>query len=423
MTDAPSKRVVRLTSRRTSILAKVGIVLENPSFSRLTGRAISALPRIPGLTAFMKIAYLARRPVPSKHAHAVQIVKICEAFAKLGHEVTLFAVRGDADKETTYARYGVERRFRIEMPARRFKYFKKPRFLSWLRARCNFKQADVFFGRDIVSLAAASRLGKPVIYEAHVIPRSGTRRWRMLERLFESPNFSHMVCVTSTLATAYLEQFPALAPKLVLVIPNAAADLPEGDPLANWAGRPDAIQVGFVGRPYPGKGIELMVHAARTLGAIDFHVVGAAPTDLDWIDGNMPSNIYFHGYQPHARLGAFFRRFDIAAAPYGTCVFNASGVESASITCPLKLLEYMAAGLPAVVSDLPGVRDILDGDEIATVVPPGDVDALISALRDLADDPDLRSRLGTAARQSFLQRHTLEARARRVLEPALATLG
>jgi glycosyltransferase involved in cell wall biosynthesis len=357
------------------------------------------------------------------HAHAVQIVKTCEAFAKLGHDVTLFAVRGDANPETTYARYGVEQRFRIEMPAGHLRYFKKPRFVSWLMRSPRFQQADVYFGRDIASLVAATRLGKPVIYEAHAIPRPGTRRWRMLERLFSSPNFSHLVCVTSTLAKAHLEQFPALATKPVLIIPNAAADWPDSTPLANWAGRPNAVQVGFVGRPYPGKGIELMVSAARALHAIDFHIVGAGPADLDWIDGMMPSNIHFHGYQPHGQLGAFIRRFDIAAAPYGAAVLNASGVESASITCPLKLLEYMAAGLPAVVSDLPGVRDILNGDDVATIVPAGDVDALISALTSLAGDPALRSRLGSAARQRFLKRLTLEARARRVLVPAMAGIA
>ena len=83
----------------------------------------------------------------------------------------------------------------------------------------------------------------------------------------------------------------------------------------------------------------------------------------------------------------------------------------------------MAAGLPAVVSDLPGVRDILNGDDFATIVPPGDVEALISALKSLAGDPALRSRLGSAARRSFLERHTLESRARRVLEPALAAIA
>jgi len=371
----------------------------------------------------MKLACLARRPVPSKHAHAVQIVKSCEAFAKLGYEATLFALPGDADPETTYGRYGVEPRFRIEMPARRFKYFKKRRFVSWLMRRPNFRQADVYFGRDIASLAAAASLGKPVIYEAHAIPQPGTRRWRTLERLLNSPNFSHLVCVTSTLAEAHLRQFPVLASKPVLIVPNAAADLPDGAPLAEWSGRPNTIQVGFVGRPYPGKGIELMVNAACALGEIDFHVVGAERDDLDWIEGDLPANIHFHGYQPHGELAAFFRRFDIAAAPYGTAVYNASGVESAAITCPLKLLEYMAAGLPAVVSDLPGVRDILSGDNVARIVPPGDLDALVSALRSLAGDPDLRSRLGSAARQSFLKRHTLESRARRILEPALAGIA
>jgi glycosyltransferase involved in cell wall biosynthesis len=65
----------------------------------------------------------------------------------------------------------------------------------------------------------------------------------------------------------------------------------------------------------------------------------------------------------------------------------------------------------------------LNGDDVATIVPAGDVDALISALTSLAGDPALRSRLGSAARQSFLKRHTLEARARRVLEPAMAGIA
>jgi hypothetical protein len=62
----------------------------------------------------MKIVYLARRPIPSVNAHSVQIVKMSEAFGKLGHDVLLLAHRGDDESRHVYARYGVDQAFAIE---------------------------------------------------------------------------------------------------------------------------------------------------------------------------------------------------------------------------------------------------------------------------------------------------------------------
>lgn len=365
----------------------------------------------------MKIAYLARRPIPSVHAHSVQIVKMCEAFGKLGHQVVLFADLGDGPPASIYARYGVGKSFTVDVFPRRIKRFKKPRFVARLLRQRAIREADVYFGRDITSLAAVALLGKPVIYEAHAMPPAGSFRWRLLDWLFGRRNFQHLVCVTSTLAELHRRHFPALAGKPVIVAPNAAAEAPAGQLDFQWPGRAEAMQVGFVGRPYPGKGIELMIAAARELPELDFHVVGATVSDLDWLRAEIPPNVHFHGYQSHGLLGGFFRRFDVAVAPYGAKVMNASRMESGAITSPLKLLEYMAAGLPSVVSDLPGVRDIVahDDEEVTLLVPPGDEPAFVDALRRLAGNAEMRRRMGSAARAHYLQRHTVEARAAAVL--------
>ena len=363
----------------------------------------------------MKIAYLARRPIPSRNAHSVQIVKMCEAFAKLGHQVDLFASPGDAPPDTVFERYGVEPIFRTHhLPRSAGPAAKWRHVWALLRSR-DIRSADLLFGRDILSLAVVARFGRPLVYEAHVIPPPGSARWRRLRRLFALPNFSHLVCVTSTLAEAYLEQFPELPRAKVIILPNAASGLPKSKPLGHWPGRKGAVQVGFIGRPFPGKGIELLVSAAVRLPDIDFHVVGADAAELSWIKQAVPPNLHLHGYQPHARLGAYLQHFDIAVAPYGAQVQNASGVESASITSPLKLLEYMAAGLATIVSDLPGVRDILGHDEVAVVTRPGDEQALIEAIERLAKDPAERRRLGSAARERYKARHTVEARALTIL--------
>ena len=96
---------------------------------------------------------------------------------------------------------------------------------------------------------------------------------------------------------------------------------------------------------------------------------------------------------------------------------NASRGESAAITSPLKMLEYMAAGLPTIVSDLPGVRDIVadDGGWFTMLVPPGDETAFVDALVRLSGDAELRRIMGNAARARYLERHTMEARANAVL--------
>jgi glycosyltransferase involved in cell wall biosynthesis len=370
----------------------------------------------------MNIAYVARRAIPSEHAHAVQIVKMCEAFGKLGNRTTLFATTGESPPETAFERYGVERLFDLHVQPDGKGLIANLRFIRRMLADPRAKAADLFYGRDIKGVAAAALTGKPVVYEAHIMPPRRSFRRGLLKWLFARPNFSHLVCITTTAADLHRREFPSLAGKPIVVAPSAAAetDAPTAD-LPDWPGRSGRVQVGFTGRPFPGKGIEAMATAARALPDLDFHIVGSGREEVTWIEGELPPNLNFHGYQPHARVAAYLERFAIVAAPYGARVMNASGVESAATTSPLKLVEYMAACKPIIVSDLPGVRDILEGCECALVVPPGDDAAFVEALCRLAADEPLRERLGRAAQAHYRDRHTMLARARAVLAPL--TLG
>ncbi len=67
---------------------------------------------------------------------------------------------------------------------------------------------------------------------------------------------------------------------------------------------------------------------------------------------------------------------------------------------PNALLEAMSCGLPVVVSDgAPGPLELVENEVTGLVVPVNDAGALAAALRRLADDPQLCSRLGNAARE------------------------
>jgi glycosyltransferase involved in cell wall biosynthesis len=69
---------------------------------------------------------------------------------------------------------------------------------------------------------------------------------------------------------------------------------------------------------------------------------------------------------------------------------------------PLVLAEAMASGVPCVAFDCaPGIREIIADGEDGLVVRLRDVPAMAAALGRLADDPELRRRMGAAARRNI----------------------
>jgi glycosyltransferase involved in cell wall biosynthesis len=68
------------------------------------------------------------------------------------------------------------------------------------------------------------------------------------------------------------------------------------------------------------------------------------------------------------------------------------------------LVEGMVAGLPVVGSDVPGIRDVIDDERTGLLVRASDAGALHAALRRLALDARLRSRLGAAGRVEAMTR-------------------
>lgn len=72
------------------------------------------------------------------------------------------------------------------------------------------------------------------------------------------------------------------------------------------------------------------------------------------------------------------------------------------------LLEAQSYGIPAVVTDIPGNRDVVKTRETGLLVPVDDAARLAEAILVLASDTDLRQRLGTCARQYILERFSME---------------
>ena len=102
--------------------------------------------------------------------------------------------------------------------------------------------------------------------------------------------------------------------------------------------------LGFHGLIADWVDLPLLAELAKRKPSWSIVLVGKAETDFDPIRG-LP-NIHYLGHRPYARLPEYLRGFDVALLPF---VMNQLTVSSN----PLKLREYLAAGLPVVSAPLP----------------------------------------------------------------------
>ena len=98
--------------------------------------------------------------------------------------------------------------------------------------------------------------------------------------------------------------------------------------------------------------------------------------------------VHFLGAVPHSRLPAVLRAADLL-------VLTTEPPESFGIV----LIEAMAAGLPTIATEYPGVRAVVDEGETGLLVPPGDANAVAGAIRRLVEaGPSGRTTMGAAGR-------------------------
>ncbi|RPI62920.1 MAG: glycosyltransferase, partial [Planctomycetaceae bacterium] len=76
---------------------------------------------------------------------------------------------------------------------------------------------------------------------------------------------------------------------------------------------------------------------------------------------------------------------------------------------PLAVAEAMAAGLPVIASDVPGLAEVLDNGRAGMVFETNQAFALADAIEKLAGDADLRTHLAQAGRQRVIEQFTLDA--------------
>jgi glycosyltransferase involved in cell wall biosynthesis len=365
----------------------------------------------------MNIVYVSLSYVPSRRASSVHVMKMCAALARAGHDVRLIAKRSADPADAAldaHAYYGTSG-FAIDQLARPRRkggglVFAAATLGALLARR---RRTDLVYSRDPIGAITALELRMPTIAELHAVPSSGWLR-ALIRRIAGHRALRGLVVISEALRRDLIAE-RLVPPAAQIVVAHDAADPP--GPVAIDRPRAPRPRIGYVGNLYPGRGVELIIEVAARLPACDFELIGGSEADLaTWRARSLPPNVILAGFVRPAALAERYRALDIVVMPYARSgVGVASGASDTSRWCsPMKMFEYMAAGVPIVSSDLPVLGEVLRHDHNALIAPAGDAAAWQHAIERLVGDPALARRLAQQAHADLVRHHTWDTRVRTI---------
>ena len=237
----------------------------------------------------MKICYLATSDIPSRTANSVHVMKMCQAYARLGHDVTLVTLdrpeRCERGVSDAFEFYDVEeqfniRRLRLRRPGKVWLTYSFPRSAVRLCA------PDLIHTRvEWAAWGLAEFLRKPCILELHEDPFRTRALGFACRRAMAMKELCTPIAITKKLAQHTMLGFGNM--KDMIVEPDAVDSSFLGEYPSKFEARSEVgleaekrpIAV-YIGSLYAGRGIDLIVDLARRLYSHLFIVVGGRSQEI-----------------------------------------------------------------------------------------------------------------------------------------------
>ncbi|MFQ5668415.1 MAG: glycosyltransferase family 4 protein, partial [Candidatus Binatia bacterium] len=355
-----------------------------------------------------------------------------QATRALGHRVDVYAMNLASGAEDC-VRAPMAARLRQWLKRRASRFLHEPKEVLWnplyLKKELKLLRGappDVLLVRDHLLTAScvplARHLRVPLVLEVNS-PAKESRLYLdeyshlpwIPERLegWKLRRATVVTVVSSALKTYLAERYGLTPDKIVVVLNGANPDLfHPGAPADLEVGKHGdrSPVVGFVGSFQKWHGTTLLarmlteVAAARP--AVRFLLVGDGPeaASVRQAAATLGDRVCFTGSVPHGRIPGLVASMDIGVL-----------ADSAFYNCPLKVVEWMAAGKAVVAPRYGPLEDLITDGVHGILFPPRDAAAFRRAVLQLVDNARLRQTLATAAAARACASLSWVHNARRVL--------
>lgn len=264
-----------------------------------------------------------------------------------------------------------------------------------------------------------SLFGPKVVYDVHEdYRRAVTQNFRLprLVRAVIGPIvaavewtsqhfFSGIVAVDDTIAAHF-------APSKTIIVRNfaIASEFCQAGELPMETRPPEFAYIGTITANRNIMGMLDAFRLAEDSGAL-FRLAGEFTVEADRIEAQA------HPYWPHVKFEGWVDRRAVAnmlcSVRAGLLLIKPIPHQMSGM--PIKLFEYMAAGVPVIASNFPLWRSIVEGSGAGLIVDPEDPHAIASAMRWIIANPSQAAAMGMRGRQAVLDRFNWDAEAAKLL--------
>lgn len=366
----------------------------------------------------MNITYIASSAIPSKSANSVHVMKMCQAFAKHGHKVTLLVPdrKDDIDKciVDVFSYYNVDKCFDIVYVP--WINFKGRGYIYGVLAslKANKLKSDLVFCRNLFGALFSSIIKLPIVLELHQpIKYQGKLHEQFFKYIVKRANFKSLIVITKALEKHFKEHYTFISTK-IKVAPDGADLINENTKPIVLRNKDKRLQIGYSGSLFEGKGMEIISQLVPICDWVDFHIIGGDEISVIFWKNELKdySNIDFYGFLPQKEVSRYIISFDILLLPNQVSV-KIGNDDIGKWTSPLKLFEYMSASKPIISSDLEVLREILNENN-SILVPHNNPDAWVDAIKSL-ENMNLRKKLSKNAYDDIKTKYTWYKRAGNII--------
>lgn len=382
----------------------------------------------------LEIIYPVPEKFPDYRARFIQIINTCHALAQKGITVKFITcLKKGYDKEKIFDFYGLtpcENLQIIKLPMLRRE---KDRYLkiSW-NGVFNFsllaylllrkKEKSVIFLRHLklakFLLILRKIIKKPIIFEVHEIfhlndslssykkaklKRSEIKIYREVDTL---------ICISNQLKDFLIKLIKVKKNKIFVVHDGFKKEWLEIKRDSNNS------FICYTGSLYEWKGVDILISAMKFIPNEKLLIIGGGKRLEELkklaIKENVAERIKFIGSVPHQLIPEYLSKAKVAVLP------NISEGPS-KFSSPLKLFEYMAAGVPIVASDLPVFKEILRDNETGLFFEPGNPESLAKTIKKVLNSEELSKNLSINAKK-MAENYTYEKRAEKIYKICMEIL-
>ena len=241
---------------------------------------------------------------------------------------------------------------------------------------------------------------------------------KIKEQEIATLHLSDAIVCPSNVTRDYIASL-GLSRKLITVIPNGVSPSDfSPSPLPSHEGRTPMIL--YVGTLADWQGLDIVIKALPKVleqKNVRLQIIGRGRSRQRKVLSKqirklgLEGSVSIQSPVPHHEIPALIAEADICVAPLG---LNDRNVTQGA--CPIKVLEYMAAGRPLVASNMPIVRELVREDVDALLFSPNDPDDLTHKILMLLNDASLSKQLADSASKQALTKFTWHESQRKLLK-------